>query len=1185
MADFDLSLLATMDSSSAEAGARAVSGALDDVTAAEQRNDAATERSTKAQNDATAADNKRARALDDVLSAIDPAYASQKRLNDLLEKARALADAGALSTTKLAQVEKLHADAMKGGAVSAGQARAAYSNLGAQVSDITSTLALGINPFVVFGQQAGQTAAALSTMGGTVGKVATFLSGPFGAAILGAITVLGLMGSKMLETEDASNDLTGALDFQKMTTEELTKAINDKIVTDQKAVQVSYAAAEAARAEAKANLDAAKAIREKIKATLDSQVSNATSGRGFGIEGGGAAAAGLNTSNAQLAAQDALIVKLETDLRALDIPLARREAAAASDKAAASTLWYEKAEAELQKRFEIGAVTQAEFQQGLTKLYLARDKDAESIRKAEGASDREAKARDRAAKAADRAAKANERSRVSLEAFGGKAAETIQRITEQFDEQPSMIDKAAQSTRQLDNIIDTLGKRKPPNFQQLIADAQSAKGVIEASLLKPLNEVFEASQRRQMIAELTAADRQDEADALQIIWQLESKLGPLANEYRQQVLDTVIAEREVNEAIDQRLELQNAYLSATKSVRQEVEAILSGTGKLSNIKQIFKNLQGKVLAEQLFGDVFRDLDKYVKDNTSIKSSVDIMSSETERAGRSAGSFADVLNAASTSIKTTMDQASGGTGGSGLGGVQKSFDDALAKSAETTGAEVAQGNEIVVTAIKGGALGLTPERYFDEMFKKLGSPLLEGLDKTFGTEFFSKLSGVFGGAVSGYLTAGPTGGVLGALKGIKGLPESISKGLGDALKGAQTGTMVAGIGKTLGIGMSTTGSQIGGALGSVIPIPGAEILGSIAGGLIGNLFKTSRTAGATITGLDDVLLAGKDSKNYGTASGLAGSVTSSLSKVADELGATIGAFKVTIGTRGDDFRVNTAGGSLKTGSGAVNFGDDEAGAIAYAIADAIADGAIKGISPAVAKALKSNSDIDTALAEAVKVQDLENDIKYMGNSIQEEFDEFAKTAAERVELAKKYGVDLLGVEALNAKERTELVEKAMEAQVGSLQDLVDNLRYGSLYEGSAVDQRQALITEIAKARDAAAAGEDGAADKLATLLEQFNTISKAVYGTTGGFAADRDTILATATDVIAQAQQRINDAANGTSEATAATNAALNENNDQNDKIIEQLNALNLSQSSMNALITALISNNGASAAAALARTS
>ena len=71
------------------------------------------------------------------------------------------------------------------------------------------------------------------------------------------------------------------------------------------------------------------------------------------------------------------------------------------------------------------------------------------------------------------------------------------------------------------------------------------------------------------------------------------------------------------------------------------------------------------------------------------------------------------------------------------------------------------------------------------------------------------------------------------------------------------------------------------------------------------------------------------------------------------------------------------------------------------------------------------------------------------------------------------------------------------------------------------------------------------------------MSREVYGTTGGFAADREAILDQARAAIAQANADIVAAQTQASDpALAQTNAALDENNDQNARIISALEEAN-----------------------------
>lgn len=261
-------------------------------------------------------------------------------------------------------------------------------------------------------------------------------------------------------------------------------------------------------------------------------------------------------------------------------------------------------------------------------------------------------------------------------------------------------------------------------------------------------------------------------------------------------------------------------------------------------------------------------------------------------------------------------------------------------------------------------------------------------------------------------------------------------------------------------------------------------------------------------------------------------------------------------------VDTSGsGKTKIKSGAIDFNDDEAGAIAYAVMDAITDGGITGVSARIQKALASSDDLDEALEEALKVQEVEDLLGGLGATIAKEFKSFEATAKERVRIATEYGFDVLAIEKKNAEDRAALIESLLEDQVGSLQKLVEEMTYGSLFEGSAIEQRDALLKEIATAQADVDAGKDGAADTLASLFEKLLEVSEEAYGSTGQYAADRDMILKQSQAAIDAAYQRITEAsaaASSTSTSSASdpaletTNQALDENNDQNARILAEL---------------------------------
>ncbi|MDT7533728.1 hypothetical protein OVY48_09860 [Sphingobium sp. SA2] len=389
------------------------------------------------------------------------------------------------------------------------------------------------------------------------------------------------------------------------------------------------------------------------------------------------------------------------------------------------------------------------------------------------------------------------------------------------------------------------------------------------------------------------------------------------------------------------------------------------------------------------------------------------------------------------------------------------------------------------------------------------------------------------------------------------------GLGYAAGGA-TGSRTGGaIGGMIGgeIGKQVLGSALG-SLGSFAGPIGA-IAGGLLGGAIGGMLKKTKSGAANITSVDgDAALSGNSEKFKEAASGAASTIQGGLSDIAEMLGGQVGGFNVTIGQRHGDWRVREGAGSLKIKKGAKEFDDDQAGAIGYAIQLAVTQGAIKGLSPAIEKALKSSTDINEALEEALKVQEIEILIGGLGSELAQQFKALETQAKERVRIATQYGFDVVAIEKKNAEDRARLMEDMLEEQVGSLQRLVDEMTSGSMFEGSAIEQRDALLKEIELAKADLVAGKDGAADALASLFQQLYAVSEEAFGTTGQFAADRAMIMDQARQAIAAANAQIAAAAGMQAGATAtsdpalkATNQALDENNDQNARLIALLGTL------------------------------
>lgn len=1036
----------------------------------------------------------------------------------------------------------------------AGRQRAAYQQLGFQVQDVFQQFALGINPLVILAQQGGQVSSAFALMGsaqeGTQSKFTrfmTFLSGPYGAALLGVVTIGGLLIQSLLDQEDAANDVTLASDGLAEAQSVLAKIFD----TSTGAIKANT---ESLRLNAMAQ-----AFNLRAKALADRAEANSM------IDG-----VGLSYSRL-----------FRFDSEAINDPLGRTRREQGNARALQGTLdnlrqgnLTPTQAFEIIQRIDVTGLntTQIDAINALTKLVGAdasettADKILQSLEsgvldpsfRTEGAKGRKP-AKDTAAEKAAREAQ-------RLADFTDSSAERVQRINEQFDAQPRLIDQTAKASRELDAIQEDIERRlkgQPDEVKALTAAIEDARGSVEDALLRPFREMEEAGDRQLEQMMLVLQGRESEAEALQRIQQYEERNGELTDEQRLGILAQVEAERELGRLIEDRgrkLSIYNASIDDTRTALEDLLSGGSGSDFLRSMEQNFKQLQGRLLTEELFGDALRELEDFASGRTSLKTQTERLVEDLAKPGPVANRLADAMDGAADKINQAAQRianpglvssvSNAVPAGDGLGKVLD--DGTISVMGNSMG-----GNAPVEVTFAPTALQFM-ERTWSTGFKTALKPL----ESLIGTKLLNGLGDVFGGAMAGRAQGGDIGAILGGLKSIEGLPDGLKKvlggadGAGGAFGGAVAGFRTSQFMDALGIGNSKSGAAIGGAIGSAIPIPGADIIGSIAGGLIGQALKPAKRGSATITSVDgDATSRGNDQQRIQASLGLAGGVQQRLRQIAEEFDAEIGSFAVSIGQRGKDFRVDTSGqGKTKTKRGAVDFGQDEEAAVAFALRDAISDGAIKGLSAAIQKALNSNPDVDKAIKEALKVRDVEELLEGIGGKIQKEVRDFDRQADERLRIARDYGFDIVEIERINAEERSKIIEDILEDRVGALQDLLNDLVFGDLAEGTLSERRQRLLEEIGKAEADAAKGVDGAADRLADLNRRLIQLSRDAYGTAGNeYASDRAQAIASAERII----QIENDRIRGTQEAAAETNrqlATANQlSNEQND-ILAEINA-------------------------------
>lgn len=1005
----------------------------------------------------------------------------------------------------------------------------ALRGVGIQLGDVAQGLAMGANPAIVFGQQIGQVALAAEGFQGKLGALARFMSTPWGAAIQFGVIMLGSLGASFLATRRQTEDTTRAKQLHEMTTRELIRAINDEnaalqrsIATGREAELQALATAQAKRQEALRRVESASATLRELRAEEERVAFLARGNPDTGAIGQGLHNERIAALETELSTLRAALTNAERGITAATVPLTRRAAEAAADPSRRIQEDYdralERATGQLNWNVDRGmerGEADRRYRQALDAAIAERDRATRQLQESRQAERREATDARREARAAEhQAVRTREeiyreaRARAQAAGFSitsgfrtprenrdaGGAANSFHLSHQALDIGlgPGINRDTIRRAFQGFNITELLGPGDPDHADHWhVAWSGAMEGVGNSA-----DEL--AEDLRRLLGDFTALTRQfdpagsaaaDYAAMLQRIGnvELEGLIDPdTASEWR---LRAAAEYREVLARVAQ--ERQDA-LTATLSpeFRRELEALRA---PLTDTLRI---------AAQEGARAFRD------------GGIDA-ANEIAKAfgGRLGGVFGLVANGGNGDLN--------GFGGR-FGGLLGAFGRSGHQPTRVNLPGIDLGGGVTMPGVVGTITNQETDNRFFEGLQEVFRPMREALSR-----LLDKLAGIFGDQGSFTKAIGKAAGFA-----------IIGGGAARMTGGSQLGGSVGGaLGGFAGDLLSKSLGSLGGLAG-----PLGSIAGGILGGMLGKALKGSKRGSATITGVDsDISTRGNSSGFRSQASGAAGNIQDALQQIAEQLGGQLGGFSVSIGVRDGKFRVDPSGrGVTKTKRGAVDFGEDEGAAISFAIMDAIMDGAITGLSEAVQRALKSSKDVDKAIREALKVQEIEDLLKESSGGFSKALRDFERQASERVRIATKYGFDVIKIEEINAKERLKIEQQLLDSRVGALKELLSDINVGDLFEGSLADRRDRLIAELDKARTDAEAGVDGAADRQAQLSRDLLAVSREAFGTAGGeFAADLDRARTGAERVIELENERLRVA----QEMARETNTQLNEAND------------------------------------------
>lgn len=1259
MADFDLSMAITADGEEA-------ASEIDNVTDAQTRllkgqKDLENQSRRTGQSAAELAKQAKANAdaINSVTRATNPAVGSQRALDSALRKVESAYVAGKVSAELYARAQNIANQATFNATNSARSNQQGLRQLGLQFNDLGTQVAAGINPMVAFTQQAGQIGYAMSQMSGGAQKFGSFIAGGWGALILVGISVLSNFVGKLLDGKKATDDLTEAQKLHRLSTEELTKAIEDENDKLGKSLQTEEQARVAALNSATAKLEETLKRREHINAILEEQKAllglQRQQAQGAGTRGELAALGAVETQNqvagleAQLRTNQQQIQLAAQGVRLARVPIAEAEAKAATDpnakinrdyrdavakaisaytdhdhdvrKLTAAVEAANRAQDEATKKLQesnrkprevslggqlsstVGAnilaaasahIGQTErnpsLQQFLSGQHIDPEKEAwcaafiNAVLSSQGVTGTGSNAARsflnfgtatntpqkgdivvlrssgspsgahvglfggsqggrinviggnqggagtgvgqvksssfalsdvlafrRAPTAADQfknqeaAVKKAMDDAQKLADFGQRAAEQLANLANRAVPQTAA-QQAKEQIAQIDSILAEVEKRKPPNLDQLRKDAEAAKIAIQEGINQPLKDYLKNQQQALQIDNLRNAGLTAEADTLREVYQMESGMGrELLPEEVKQIYAANAARKEGAEIAKDAQEKQRKYLADLNQYKDLFRSLFSGNKQ--DIKDFPKRLFSTIQqqgADRLFDQVFGGIFKQLEDD---KTGANKVKASNVKLARTADSAAQSI----LKMKQAADAAAGGLGAAPTPG--SSSDPATAVA---DGIESSPLGDIVKKLGKGIGISGDSISGIGDIFKKAFGSGVAQLG-------FSIVQTMFGGV--GQQAGKVKGGGISDFLG--GIGQSVAQFFPELQAGM---AITSGFSKLVGLP-----NFAGGSFG---------ILGNVVASLFGFGKRIVPKGGVSLTDAFGTPVQGGQSSLSGQFVGPGQNIQDSLVNIAQQLGGALGAFSVAIGTFDGDIRVNTngqvSGNSLNRRTpGTFDFNDDMQAAMNFAIMDAIKDGAITGLSAAVQKALRSSPDIDRALREALKVNDLETALAGVGGQFDKIFRAFEQSAADRVRIAKTYGLDLVKTEELNDKERQKVFDDALTSRIGDLKNLLDSINFGDLFEGTAADQRQALLQKIANTRTQADQGVEGAASTLAGLERQLIDLSRTAFGTAGPeFAADRAQAQADAQRIIDEETARAHEAQE---QAIAALNAATTQN--------------------------------------------
>lgn len=940
---------------------------------------------------------------------------------------------------------------------------AGFTNLGQQFIDFTVQVQSGQSAATAFAQQLPQATFALSTMGGAAGKVGAALTGPFGTALTIAVIAATPFVGKLLEGKEAA-------DAAKKATDELAAAVGG--------IGAFFDTATGKIKETNA------ALREYAVLSREQQIDELRKGQEGARSSGRAALQGTLRDQNPVFAERGLgqnqVKDINFDVQqvfangpnAPGVDQRLREIARSSSSNA-------KEAAEILKQRALFY----ESERKIARLEKERQSIESGTLAASLRTDKPSTPRPRAAKAKD------------YSRSDDAAEQAIAAINAEWDDQPRLIDRARLATLKLDNLTEQLSKRElTPEVQKLLGMIEQTREAIQNGMDRPFREFVESQRESLEVGRLVLAGRDADAEAIQNILRLQQQMGPLNDAQVQTAYRLAQQHQAINRLLEDQRRIVGIYESAWGGVLDQVDGVFAKIqGNAGGIVGVVQKLQRDLLSNALFGGIDREIEDYIRKATGKQTPAEILQDQAKGAGvalrDTVNDFVDALSDATARIRgydpakireAAAIAAPAVTQFFGGGGYSANDDEIVVNGRAGAGEALGlvRSSKVLELAIDGWAkrmekLGITvPETITKGLKGNLGT-ILEGA--AFGGIGGSIFSAIGGGKSD--KTASSLGGILGEYSG-KELGKTITKEIGGSL------------GKTLG--------GLAGPLGGIV--------GGVLGDVVSGLFKKTERGSAQITSVDQAAVVnGNYSAVQSDLGGLATNVQTGIRQIADALGADVGSFAVSINKYKDSYRVDPSGGTsvggkYGTNDGVLKFDNDPEGAVRAAIANALSDGAIKGISDASQRILASGKDLESAINKAVLIEAVPRNLKKLLDPVGAAIDDLNRDFKKTVDALKEGGASAEQMAQAQQLYNLQLDQvKASNASASqTLKDFQSSLKLGSNSPYSLRDQEQEALKKLQPFLDQIALGKSIDQSAYQAAANTAIDIERQIYGSTKQF---------------------------------------------------------------------------------------